>query len=251
MNKIALISGASSGIGKSISLNLNQNHFDLILLGQNVAHLLELKNEIEDNGGKAEIHAGNFCDQSYLVELEQKLVQKKIDVVINNAGFGGPFHPIHELSNDQWIKTFQINTEACFKIIKYTLPSMLKYNFGRIINISSTQGLFGAAGSSAYCASKHALIGLTKSVACEVGDKNITCNAICPGYIETNLINSEFYSISKRTQLIQKIPKRRFGRPEEIAQLILFLIGTNSEYINGSTITIDGGLSSSIDSTFL
>ncbi len=159
-------------------------------------------------------------------------------ILINNAGIGGPFHRTDEVSEEEWDSVFNTNVKAAFLFCKALLPIMKKQQFGRVINISSVYGKTGGALSSAYAASKHALVGYTKSLAVEWGKYNITCNLVSPGYANTSMgaDNDEYHA-----DIIAGIPAQRLAAPEEIAKLVAFLVQPGSSYINGADIVIDGG----------
>jgi 3-oxoacyl-[acyl-carrier protein] reductase len=158
-------------------------------------------------------------------------------VLVNNAGYGGPFHTLDQVSDDNWDRVFHTNVRAAFWLCRALLPGMRAAGFGRIINIASVEGLAGAAGSANYIASKHALIGYTRAIAVEWGRFGITCNAICPGFVDTGM-SAGFDA----AQLGQRIPAGRLGTADEIARVAAFLAAEESGYLNGSVLAVDGGL---------
>lgn len=242
MRPTAIITGASQGIGAAIATELAKNGVHAILIARNAARLKEVADRIASAGGMCSYFP---CDVTKAAEVDatlQAIGQEVTDapaILINNAGFGGPFHATNSVSEEEWDAIFATNVKAAFLFCRRLLPGMKKNNFGRIINIASIYGLAGGALSSTYAASKHALIGYTKSLAIEWADCNITCNVISPGYIDTAMGASPV----KRQHIIDSIPCKRQGQPAEIARLVVFLIQPESGYINGANLVIDGGLS--------
>ncbi len=243
MKTIAIITGASSGIGTAIAFTLAAIDIQVILLARNKDKLKEVASQINTAGGSCFYHE---CDVTKRDNIEATLqsIQPQISnlklILINNAGYGGPFKRTDELSEEEWDSIFNTNTKAPFLFCKYLLPLMKKSGWGRVINIASIYGSVGGALSAAYAASKHALIGYTKSIAAEWGEWNITCNTVSPGFTNTKM-GADTNAVSYQN-ILQQIPLKRQATPEEIAQSVLFLCGENSSYINGADIVIDGGL---------
>jgi 3-oxoacyl-[acyl-carrier protein] reductase len=164
--------------------------------------------------------------------------------VVNNAGFGGPFHKTHEVTLEEWHAIFALNVTAPFVICRAVLPTMQRSGRGRIVNIASIMGFLGGSGSSTYAASKHALIGYTKSLAAEWGPSGICINAICPGYTETAMTAS--MSQEAREQIERKIPIARFAHVSDIAETVKFLMSESAQYINGASLVVDGGMTAGL-----
>lgn len=239
---VALITGASRGIGKAISLELAKKGI-IIGLGynRNSEKALEVKEEIIKNGGEAEIFKGsieNFYDAKKVVDL---IVEKygKIDIVVNNAGITQD-KTILKMSLEEWLRVIQVNLFGAFYCIKAALEYMIDYGWGRIINISSIIGLTGNIGQSNYAAAKAGLIGLTKSLALELARKGITVNAVAPGFIETEMVKAVPPKVLD--SIVYNIPMRRLGTAEEVAHLVAFLADEKSDYITGQVYGINGGL---------
>lgn len=148
-----------------------------------------------------------------------------------------------EVSDDEWYDLVNANLKSVFNLCRAALPAMKQQGFGRIVNIASVQGYLGAARSSTYVACKHGVIGYTRAIAAEWGAFGITCNAICPGYVQTSM-GVQDGAVDDHTQrVIEKTPAGRIAQPQEIAQLVAYLVGPNASFINGASLTIDGGLS--------
>ncbi len=239
----AIITGASGGIGAAIAFALANPEAHLILLARNKDKLAEVAGQIIATGATCTFHVCDVtkrADIEAVLNEEEQLIKYSKLIVINNAGYGGPFQRTDEITEEDWDAIFSTNTKAAFLFCKYLLPVMKENNWGRVINISSIYGQVGGALSSAYAASKHALVGYTKSIAAEWGAYNITCNVISPGFINTHM--GAAYNEGGYANIISQIPLHRQGEPEEIAKLVSFLCSDESCYINGADIAIDGGL---------
>lgn len=245
---VAVVTGASRGIGAAIATELSRQGFEVALLSRDTALLTRLQEQLAVAGGRAwpfvcDISNGKDVEAT-LEKLEAKLGVPR--VLVNNAGAGGPFHRADEVSNEEWDWLFGVNVEAVRDLCRWALPRMKAQGYGRIVNISSIMGLFGGAQSSTYAATKHALVGYSKAIAAEWGPYGITCNAVCPGYIETDMLANADPKV--RARLLERIPTQRFGKPDEVAGLVSFLVGPQSGYVNGSALVMDGGLSAHLAS---
>lgn len=252
MKKWAIVTGASRGIGASICRNLAASGFDLALVARSKDSLQQLASDIEATypTQRACVFAADLNDWKHVgthVALMEKEFGGAPQVLINNAGYGGPYAMIDGVSDSDWQTIHAINLDATFAFSRAVLPAMAKNNRGRIVNISSVYGYLGGKGSVAYSSSKHALIGLTKSIAAEWGGKGITCNVVCPGFTDTDMtsVMKESFPEAVRS-IVNQIPAGRIGRPEEVAALVGFLVSEHAAYINGATIPIDGGHSAHV-----
>jgi 3-oxoacyl-[acyl-carrier protein] reductase len=240
--KTALITGANRGIGKSIALKFAEN-------GANVAfsdiHYNEdsqqLEKELMDLGVKAKGYASDASSFTDSEELISRIMLDfaTIDVLVNNAGITRD-NLLLRMTEQDWDRVINVNLKSVFNLTKAIQKVMIKQRFGSIINMSSVVGVEGNSGQSNYAASKAGIIGFTKSIAQELGSRNIRCNAIAPGYIETEMtarLPQEF-----RDQWIKDIPMKRAGTPDDVANLALFLASDLSSYITGQAIPVCGGL---------
>ena len=245
-NKTTLITGGTSGIAKSLAEHFAQNNSKIIIL------------DIDTDGEKvAKSLNGDFyhADLSKQVETENIINQikkdhKKIDILINNAGFQ-KVEKIENYDNEVWNSMIQIMLTTPFQLIKHLLPNMKINKWGRVINISSIHGLVASPFKSAYISAKHGLIGLTKTIALEVGEYGITSNAICPAYVKTNMTEKQIADQAKilnikESEFIEKIALgpaaiKSLIEPDEIANLALFLASDKASKITGSSYTIDLG----------
>ena len=237
-NRVAIVTGASSGIGKEIAKGLAKQNYSVAMLARRADEMAMLvKTQDKTEATLLPI----ACDLSKTQEISDAVRQIQqtlgpITVLVNNAGFGGPKTAVVDLAIADWDAIFAVNVRSAFFLTQQVLPDMKMQQFGRIVNISSILGLTGAAGSSAYIASKHALVGLTQAIAVEYGQFGITCNALCPGYIHTSMLKTN----ECRDDLSHKIPMQRLGTSKEIAKLVTFLVGQESHYLNGSVIRQHG-----------
>lgn len=246
MVQTAIITGASRGIGRKIALQLAAEGISVVLIARNTAQLANLCREINDAGGTATYYTCDLNQPDELVECLKKMESTVLNqplALINNAGYGGPFTTVADTDAGHWDTIFNINVKAPFLFIKQLLPLMQAAGVGRIINMGSVLGSAGAAYSGAYSAAKHALAGLTRSVAIENADKGITCNIIQPGFIDTEsgAIQTDA-GTSYYNKIITTIPAHRQGDVKDIAALVSFLLSPGAAYVNGCTINVDGGL---------
>lgn len=240
--KVALITGGSRGIGRSIGIRLAKDGIHVVInYRNNRTYADEVVAEVEAQGGKA---IAIQADVSIELEVKQMVdnVQNllgSIDILINNAGIRKD-QLIVRMTEANWDSVLDTNLKGAFLCSKAVLPNMMKNRYGRIINISSIVGLSGNPGQVNYAASKAGIIGLTKTIAREVASRNITSNAIAPGYIDTDMVKELANDLRERIQSM--IPLGRLGTPYDIAGMVAFLCGEEATYITGQVIGIDGGL---------
>ena len=244
-NKIALVTGGGQGIGKEIAKTLALNGAFVLInyidLGNNQEIAQMTKNEIESLGGKCEILPANVASYDETLEMFKTIKNEygRLDILINNAGItkDGLLMAMSEADFDNVIDT---NLKGCFQMIRFASRRMMKQRYGRIINVSSVSGVAGNAGQANYSASKAGIIGLTKSAAKELASRGITCNAIAPGFILTDMTAA--LSDEVRAEWAKKIPLRRGGTPEDVANIATFLASDMSSYVSGQVIQVDGGM---------
>ena len=240
--KVALITGGSRGIGKSVSIELAKAGAIVIInYANSESSAKEVLNIVEESGGTGEILQFNVSDTIVVEEKIKYILEKyeKIDILVNNAGITRD-SLFMRMKEHQWDEVFEVNTKGVFNCTKNVVRSMVKNQYGKIINITSVVGEMGNPGQANYSSTKSAIMGFTKSLAKELGSKNINVNAISPGFIETDITDVLPDSVKEKYKEI--IPLSRFGIPEDVAKAVLFLASDDSSYITGEILKINGGL---------
>lgn len=240
--KVALVTGSSRGLGKSIALKLSG-------MGAKVAlNYLSRKDEadsvmasITGQGGEAMLAPADVRDSSSVKDMVRQITDKwvKIDILVNNAGITAD-GLLLRMSEEAWDNVINTNLRGAYLCTKAALRSMTSQDWGRIINIASIAGLTGNVGQSNYAASKGGLIAFTKSLARELGPRNITVNAVAPGFITTAMTDQ--LPVELKESILSRVALGRFGTPEDVAGLVAFLVSRQSDYITGQVINIDGGV---------
>jgi len=240
-DKVAIVTGASRGIGEAIAKQLSSCGAKIILIARNSDQLVAVKETIISNGGIAESIAGDVSNLNSISEIVTNTIDKwgRIDILVNNAGIARD-NIIMRMKEDDWDSVMNINLKGCFNGIKSVARPMIKNKAGRIINITSVIGQIGNAGQSNYAASKAGIMGLTKSMAKELGSRNITVNAVAPGYITTDMTNE--LNDEVKEQMKYSIPLGRLGTPDDVANIVCFLASDEAGYITGQTFNVDGGM---------
>ncbi|GAA3971663.1 SDR family oxidoreductase [Pedobacter ginsengiterrae] len=241
-NKVAVVSGAGSGIGRAIAITYAQEGAKVVVADINEEHADETVKLILESGGDAFKVKADSSKADENKRLIEAVVEKygRLDIACNNAGMGGPAKPTGAYEPDEWDKVIALNLNGVFYACKYELEQMEKNGGGTIINIASIHGQVAAPNSPAYTASKHAVVGLTKNIAVEYAQKNIRCNAVGPGYIETPLLSANLNPEAMKA-IAAKSPLNRLGTAQEIADLVAFLSSDKSSFTTGSYIIADGG----------
>ena len=240
--KVALVTGASRGIGRQIAVTL-AGYGAAVIVNYNgsEAKAAEVVEEIAANGGTAEAIQCSVSDYEKAGEMISGIVKKygHLDIVVNNAGITRD-NLIMKMSEEDFDAVIDTNLKGAFNCTKHVARQMLKQKSGRIINISSVSGVMGNVGQANYCASKAGLIGLTKSVARELGSRGITVNAVAPGFIKTEMTDVLPEDVKKA--MGEQIPLKRFGETKDIAETVAFLASEGAAYITGQVISVDGGM---------
>ncbi|MBB3910389.1 SDR family NAD(P)-dependent oxidoreductase [Sphingomonas desiccabilis] len=246
-DKVAIITGAAGAIGLETAVLMAERGAKIVAVDIPGADFGPLRERIAaDALAIVEADVSNEASVRNYVEEAKRAFGGRIDVFFNNAGIEGPVKPIGDYPFDAFKKVFAVNVDGVFLGLKYVLPVMLEQGAGAIVNSSSVAGLSGSPGTSAYNASKHAVLGLTRVAAMEVADKNIRVNCINPGPIHSRMMDSlDEGSKGSEAERAKALPARRYGRAEEVAQLVAFLASDAAGYINGAYHAIDGGLHAS------
>ncbi len=239
---VALVSGGSRGIGRGIALRLAREGVKVgVNYNTGAVQAREVVEEITSADGEAIALQADVSDQSQVTDMVGSLLEKweRIDILVNNAGIRKD-RLLMRMTTEEWDSAINVNLKGAFFCTKAVLPHMARQRRGRIINMSSVVGVAGNPGQANYSASKAGLIGLTKTVAKEMARRNITANALAPGYIITAMV--EELSEELQAQVLARVPMGRLGTPEDIAGLVAFLCSDEAGYITGQVIRVDGGL---------
>jgi 3-oxoacyl-[acyl-carrier protein] reductase len=238
---VAFVTGASQGIGRACALRLAKEGATIAVAARNQEKLNELVQQITSSGGQAAALPLDVADEEQIKSTLKAAIGQfgKIDILVNNAGITRD-QLVMRMKRADWDSVLQTNLTSAYLCIQQVISSMLKQRWGRIINITSVFGQMGQAGQANYAASKAGLIGLTMAIAREVGSRNITCNAVAPGFIETpmtDVLGDEF----KQTA-VKQIPLGRVGNTDDIAGAVAFLASDDASYITGHVLSVNGGM---------
>ena len=238
--KIAIVTGASQGIGETIAVEMAKSGANVFCLARNKNALDSTINKIISNGDKASAYSCDISDNEQFNNIVTDIFKEygSLDILVNNAGITNDTL-LMRMSDDQWDSVLNINLKGSFTCTRSVIKYMMKKKSGRIINITSIIGLTGNAGQANYAASKAGLIGMTKSIAKEVASRGITANCVAPGWIETAMTDQ--LSDEVKNKFLSQIPTGKIGYPRDIANTVIFLASKEAEYITGQTITVDGG----------
>ena len=240
--KVALVTGASRGIGQEIALTL-AGYGATVIVNYNGSEekAEEVVGKIKEAGGTAEAIRCNVAEFDRSKELIDQVIKSygKLDILVNNAGITRD-NLIMKMSEADFDDVIAVNLKGAFNCIRHASRQMLKQRGGRIINISSVSGVMGNAGQANYCASKAGIIGLTKSVARELGSRGITSNCVAPGFIKTEM--TDVLSEDVKQSMGEQIPLKRFGETRDIAEAVAFLASDSASYITGQVLQVDGGM---------
>ncbi len=242
-NKIALVTGAAMGIGRATALVLAEKGAKVMVTDVNKASGEETVDLIEAKGGTAKFYHLDVSNKEQVNEVVAKIVESEgsLDLAVNNAGIGGRIAPLHEVKLKDWNKMMRINLSGVFYCMQAQIKCMLAQGGGSMVNVASLAGLNGVGRGSSYSAAKHGVVGLTKSAAIEYGNFNIRVNAVCPGFIETAIIDQVPDQLIEFT-VKTGVPLKRIGQPDEVAKVIAWLLSEDASYVNGHSMLIDGGM---------
>ncbi|MFZ0050836.1 MAG: 3-oxoacyl-[acyl-carrier-protein] reductase [Desulfobaccales bacterium] len=242
MASVALVTGAARGIGRAIAIFLARPGLTLYLndiaLGEEAARTQQ---EVTGRGAQAKLIEFNVADAGQVQQAVDEILKEsgRLDLLVNNAGITRD-NLILRMKEEEWDAVLAVNLKGAYNCIRAVSKAMVKQRFGRIINISSVVGVMGNPGQANYVASKAGLIGLTKSVARELASRNITVNAVAPGFIQTEM--TESLPAKVKEEMLAQIPLGRFGTPEEVAQTVAFLASEAAAYLTGQVIHVNGGM---------
>ncbi len=239
--RVAIVTGASRGIGKAVALRLAKDGRHVVLMARSEGPLGDLKHEIEQAGGRASVKACDIANSAALTAAIEAVVDEhgRLDILVNNAGITKDGLMLR-MSDEDWGSVLQTNLTSAFVAARVAGRAMMKNRFGRIVNIGSTSGVVGNAGQANYAAAKAGLVGLSKSIARELGGKGVTCNVIAPGYIQTDMTAALPDEIKQKIQEVVAV--RRLGTPEDIAAAVAYATSDEAGFLTGQVLIVDGGM---------
>lgn len=240
-NQVAVVTGAGRGIGRGIALKFAAAGADVVCVSRTAENSEKVAAEVRALGRKAWALAVDVADAKAVAAAGEKILAEagRVDILVNNAGITRD-GLIMRMSEEDWDAVLNTNLKGAFSFTKVFTRAFLKQRSGRIINVASIIGLIGNAGQCNYAASKAALFGFTKSIARELGSRGVTCNAIAPGFIETDM--TAVLNEKTKTALLEKIPLNALGKAEDIAEAALYLAGPGGRYVTGQVLVVDGGM---------
>jgi 3-oxoacyl-[acyl-carrier protein] reductase len=240
-NRTALITGASRGIGRACAISLSSAGYRVVLAARSLSNLEEAARSIRDNGSEAFVVEMDLVSRESIANGISKAAKEfgRIDILVNNAGITKDGLAVRMKQTD-WEIVLQTNLSGAFYAIQQVVPGMMRERWGRIVNISSVVGEMGNPGQANYVASKAGLIGLTKSLAQEIGSRNITVNAVAPGFVETDMTHS--LGPEQKEKMIGQTPLGRMGAPEDVAAAVKFLVSDEASFITGHVLDVNGGI---------
>jgi len=241
--KIALITGASKGLGKAMAVALANAGATVVLVSRDEPKLRDVAGQIGDAGGRAEVFAADVTDEAQVARVRDDFTKKaggRLDILINNAGINLR-KPITDFTLAEWHNVMNTNVTSAFLMCRAFVPMMTGHGYGRIINMTSMMSHISLPGRTAYSASKSALLGFNRALALELAGEQITVNGISPGVCDTEINAPLMQNPELRAQFLAKIPAGRWGQPEEIAALAVYLCSESAGFITGTDVVIDGG----------
>ncbi len=242
--KVAVITGGNAGIGEAITKAFVREGASVVITGRRKEELRRVVNDIVKEQGKAFAVAGSVTDERHVQETVRQTVQQfgRLDILVNNAGVGNFGKRLHEIDDAAWMQVFDVNLTGVFRMTRAVLPQMLKQGKGAIVNISSIASLIGLPSLPVYAASKGALDALTRALAVDYAKEGIRCNVVNPGLIDTPMAAPLMSNSELLDPILAHYPIRRAGKPEEVANMVLYLVSDEASWVTGGTFPIDGGM---------
>ncbi|MDQ7012277.1 MAG: 3-oxoacyl-[acyl-carrier-protein] reductase [Planctomycetota bacterium] len=239
--RIAVVTGASRGIGRAIALRLAADGRHVVLVSRSAGPLEAVRAEIEAAGGAAIALAADVGDRAAWAAAIESIIKDhgRLDILVNNAGITRDNLSLR-MSDEEWDEVISVNLTSAFVAIRAAARAMMKKKFGRIVNIASTSGLVGNAGQANYAAAKSGLLGLSKTIARELGSKGVTCNVVAPGFIVTDMTSNLPEDVTNKVKDAMAI--KRLGEPEDIAAAVAYVTSDEAGFLTGQTIAVDGGM---------
>jgi len=242
--KVAVITGGNVGIGEAIAKVFAREGASVVITGRRQGELDRVVSDIVKEQGKAFAVAGSVTDEPHVQETVRRAVQQfgQLDILINNAGVGDFGKRLHEIDDATWAQVLNVNLTGVFRMMRAVLPQMIKQGKGAIINISSIASLVGLPTLPAYAASKGAIDAMTRALAVDYAKEGIRCNVVNPGLIDTPMAAPLMNNPEQLNTILSHYPIRRAGKPEEVANMVLYLVSDEATWVTGGTFPIDGGM---------
>ncbi len=242
--KVALITGGNAGIGEAVAKRFAEEGASVVVTGRRKDELDRVAKEIERSQGKVLSVAGSVTDEAHAQTAVKEAIRTfgRLDILINNAGIGGFGKRIHEMDDANWANVLDVNLTGVFRMTRAAVPEMLKIGGGAIVNISSIASLVGIPMLPAYAASKGGLDAMTRAIAIDYASDKIRCNVVNPGLIDTPMAAPLMENPGQLDPILSHYPIRRPGKPEEVANMVLYLASDEAAWVTGGTFTIDGGM---------
>ncbi len=242
--KVAVVTGGNAGIGEAIAKVFAREGASVVITGRRQGELYRVVSDIVKEQGKAFAVVGSVTDESHVQEAVRQAVQQfgRLDILINNAGVGDFGRRLHEIDDTTWAHVLDVNLTGVFRMTRAALPQMLEQGKGVIVNISSVASLIGLPTLPVYAASKGALDAMTRALAVDYAREGIRCNVINPGLIDTPMAAPLMSNPEQLDPILSHYPIRRAGKPEEVAQMALYLASDEAAWVTGGTFSIDGGM---------
>lgn len=244
VGKVALITGGNAGIGEAVAKLFAREGASVVITGRREDELDRVARDIQGDKGSALAVAGSITDESHVRSAVEQAVRhfRRLDILINNAGIGDFGKRIHETDDETWARVLDVNLTGVFRMTRAVIPTMLAQGRGSIVNISSIASLVGIPLLPAYAASKGALDALTRSIAVDYAKDGIRCNVVNPGLVATPMAAPLMGNPEQLAPILSHYPISRPGKPEEIANMVLYLASDEAAWVTGGTFTIDGGM---------
>jgi NAD(P)-dependent dehydrogenase (short-subunit alcohol dehydrogenase family) len=242
--KVAVVTGGNAGIGEAIAKAFAREGALVVITGRRQEELDRVVSDIVKEQGKAFAVAGSVTDELHVQETIRRTVQQfgRLDILVNNAGIGDFGKRLHEIDDATWAQVLDVNLTGVFRMTRAALPQMLKQGKGAIVNISSIASLVGLPTLPAYAASKGALDAMTRALAIDYAKEGIRCNTVNPGLIDTPMAAPLMSNLEQLDSILSHYPIRRAGKPEEVANMVLYLASDEAAWVTGGTFPIDGGM---------